>query len=60
VFIGDDVTDEDGFAAVNRRHGLSIRVGDGEPSAARFRIEDVTAALAWLETVAAATAEAGR
>lgn len=34
VFIGDDVTDEHGFAAVNALGGLSIRIGDGETRAA--------------------------
>jgi trehalose 6-phosphate phosphatase len=33
VFIGDDVTDEHGFEAVNALGGLSIRIGDGETRA---------------------------
>jgi len=33
VFIGDDVTDEHGFEAVNVLGGLSIRIGDGETRA---------------------------
>jgi trehalose 6-phosphate phosphatase len=38
VFIGDDLTDEHGFAAVNASGGVSVRIGAG-PSEARFRIE---------------------
>ncbi|MGH7092869.1 MAG: trehalose-phosphatase, partial [Stellaceae bacterium] len=37
VFVGDDITDEDGFAAIERLGGISIRVGAG-PSAARYRL----------------------
>ena len=51
VFCGDDVTDEPGFAAVNRHGGVSIRVGDNGSSAARFRIADVGALFAWLRTI---------
>lgn len=52
VFIGDDVTDEDGFAAVNRRGGVSLRVGGGAPTAARYRVADVATLLDWLERLA--------
>lgn len=51
VFIGDDVTDEYGFAAVNAHGGISIKVGGGE-SAARWRLPDVAAVLDWLEAYA--------
>jgi trehalose 6-phosphate phosphatase len=48
VFIGDDVTDEDGFAEINRRHGVAIRVGQSGETRARWAFPSVTAALAWL------------
>jgi trehalose 6-phosphate phosphatase len=53
VFIGDDVTDEDGFRAANRRGGLSIQVGAREPTDARIRIASVGALYDWLEKSAA-------
>lgn len=50
VFIGDDVTDEDGFAVVNAMNGHAVRVGDGEATAARYRLEDVDEVIEWLAT----------
>jgi trehalose 6-phosphate phosphatase len=47
VFVGDDQTDEYGFAVVNRLGGESIKVGDG-PSSARWRLPDVGAVRKWL------------
>jgi trehalose 6-phosphate phosphatase len=47
VFLGDDVTDEYGFATVNRLGGLSIKVGPG-PTAARWRLHGVRSVRAWL------------
>jgi trehalose 6-phosphate phosphatase len=49
VFVGDDITDEDGFAAVNELGGYSIRVG--EPTintAARHFFGSVSGVIAWL------------
>jgi trehalose 6-phosphate phosphatase len=49
LFIGDDVTDEDGFAEVNRRGGLSIAVGvPPAQSAAVYRLPSVAEVLNWL------------
>ena len=50
VFIGDDITDEHGFVAVNNLGGHSVKVGSGS-SAARWRIPNVTAVRAWLEEI---------
>jgi trehalose 6-phosphate phosphatase len=58
VFVGDDRTDEDGFAAVNRLGGYSIRVGGEGASAARHRLESAAEVRAWLTSVAAAIAAA--
>jgi trehalose 6-phosphate phosphatase len=47
VFIGDDLNDEHAFAEVNRRGGVSIKVGRGA-SCARCRLRDVAAVRTWL------------
>lgn len=52
IFLGDDVTDEDGFAFVNEVGGHTIRVGGRGKTAARFRLPDVAAVIEWLEWLA--------
>lgn len=52
VFCGDDTTDEDGFAAVNLRGGVSIHVGDRPDTLATARIRSVAELLDWLTQVA--------
>ena len=49
IFVGDDTTDEDGFAEICRRGGLAVRVAplDGA-TAASYRLPTVEAVLAWL------------
>lgn len=47
-FIGDDVTDEDGFAACHELGGGSILVGSRPGSAAQFSLPDVFSAREWL------------
>lgn len=48
IFIGDDVTDEDGFKAVNALGGDSIRVGAVIATQARWRLPDVRRVIDWL------------
>lgn len=50
VFVGDDVTDEHGFAVVNGLEGFSIRIGDGNETAARWRLRNVAELRTWLQT----------
>ncbi len=48
VFVGDDVTDEDGFRVVNELGGVSVKVNSG-PTQAQWHLADVDAVLTWLE-----------
>lgn len=50
VFIGDDLTDEKGFRAVNALQGISVKVGEGS-SEAQFRLKGVEEVHAWLEQI---------
>lgn len=47
VYIGDDTTDEDGFAWVNQHEGVSIKVGGGD-TCAGVRFSDTGEVLAFL------------
>ena len=49
IFIGDDVTDEDGFAAVGAMGGFGIVVGDRSPTKARYRLSSPAQVHDWLE-----------
>jgi trehalose 6-phosphate phosphatase len=50
VFAGDDLTDEDGFAMVNRLQGISIKVGLGDTQAS-YRVHDREELLSWLHAI---------
>jgi trehalose 6-phosphate phosphatase len=54
VFAGDDLTDENGFQAVNARGGLSVLVGARASSVARFGVSSPQAVRDWLATWAEA------
>ena len=53
------MTDEDAFAVVNGLGGHSVRVGEAPGTQARFRLPDVNAVVAWLESMPAALAAKG-
>ena len=49
VFAGDDVTDEHGFAEVDRLGGFGVLVGQPRQTHARFGLRSVGDVMAWLE-----------
>ena len=52
VCLGDDVTDEDAFAVINRLGGHAIRVGTDRPTAAGYELASVNEAYQWLNRLA--------
>lgn len=48
VYVGDDLTDEDAFAAVNAVGGFSVLVGPARATHATWRLDGVDEVLAWL------------
>ena len=53
VFIGDDVTDEDGFAAAERLGGFGIRIGQPAETRARFALPDIASLFAYFDALIA-------
>ncbi|MFD2739491.1 trehalose-phosphatase [Sulfitobacter aestuarii] len=47
VMVGDDVTDEDGFAAAQSLGGFGLKIGPG-PSCAQYRVATMEDFLTWL------------
>ncbi len=47
VFVGDDHSDEHGFAAIREMGGWGVKVGSG-PTLAQYRLRDVAAVRRWL------------
>lgn len=52
VAVGDDVTDEDAFAAAQALHGFGVHVGRRPDTIARFRLPCVVVANTWLDVLA--------
>jgi trehalose 6-phosphate phosphatase len=50
IYAGDDVSDEDAFAAVNALGGITIKIGPG-PTAAGYRADHIPQLLTWLDAV---------
>ncbi len=51
LYLGDDVTDEDGFRALDGPHDITVKIGEG-PTEARHRLSDTVGAVALLNRLA--------
>lgn len=56
IFVGDDLTDEHGFGAVQSHGGFGVLVGPRRQTAAIARLDDVEQVLAWIRNSLAAGA----
>jgi trehalose 6-phosphate phosphatase len=52
IFVGDDLTDEHAFEAAAELGGAGVLVGPERETAARWRLPDVGAVIAWLDEAA--------
>ena len=57
VYFGDDLSDENAFAALGKR-GITVLVGEARPSAARYRVDNPAGVVSVLDSIANALAEA--
>jgi trehalose-phosphatase len=57
VYFGDDLSDEDAFAALKSR-GITVMVGEAHPSAARYRVDNPAGVVNALDSIANALGEA--
>lgn len=48
IFVGDDITDEDGFAVAQELEGIGVLVGPRRETRAITRLNDVGAVLGWI------------
>lgn len=56
VFMGDDLTDEPGFAVSAALGGAGVLIGPARDTAAAYRLDGVDDALTWLQTACEAPA----
>lgn len=52
IFVGDDLTDEPGFAVAARLGGAGVLVGPVRATEAAYRLPDVAATRRWLDSIA--------